>query len=290
MVTAAGSAVFTKLRSQSRADYRAGMVLFRWCMFILVLLLLFSLGFIIDALMTYDTFHDILLEVVKPLGITDYSRALHTFHAALLCLAGIIIGSYFLSWAPLALIVLGQRRYTWRILYETDLLWLYIMSDRITGGLPVPRHWWYRLAAALGFSSKRQRAGPGTVEAALTNLTLQFDAECRGVHRRGSPVLYTVLQWLFFISTGVTVVTAEILLVFPHLNPQQSGPIFTTYRTGIYYYVLNMLWCMSYEFAFKAIPVARRIGIRLALIHYFTADDLSLGLPQGLPTELNPLR
>lgn len=295
MATAVGPAAFTKLRAQSRADYWAGMALFRWCMFILFYLLLFSTGFIIDAAMKYDTFQDILLEVVKPLGVTDYSQALYMFHAALLCLAGLIFGSFVLSWMPLVLIALWQRRHSWRILNETDLLWLYIMSDRITGGPPVPRHWWYRLSAALGFSPKRRRIGPGTVEAALTNLTLQFDSECRGVRRRGSPALQIVLQWLIVIVAIVAIVTAHIMFVTPYFNlhpgnPQQHTVMYTTVRATILSYALNILLILTFQIAAKAIPAARRIGIRLALMHYFTTDDLAAGLPRCLPAELNPLR
>lgn len=301
MAAVTGPGVFANLRDQSRADYHSALGPYHtWLGLLLLLLLNLLLPIIfniIDISIGNHTLHDRVLDIVKPFGITDYSRALIIVIGALMCVAGSILGLYWLCWGQLVLIAQWQRRYTWRILNETSLLWFYIMSDRISGAPPIPEHWWYRFKEVVGLAPKRRQAGPGTVEASLTRLILHFDAECRGVRQRGIPAWQIALQWLIVILPVALLAIATLITYYClqnqiASNPAQAHAIITTYFRSyslVTYPFMLWLW-LSIEAAAGAIPAARRIGIRLALVHYFTTDELAAGLPRGLPVELKPLR
>jgi hypothetical protein len=301
MAVTVGPGVFDNLRDQMREDYQAAFGLHytsKYLLFFSLLSLLPSIiGVLIGIITGNNTINDIFLKIVKPWGITDHSQALLTVISVPLCLAEVAIGIYWLYRQQQLLIAIRQCRYTWRILTETGLLWFYIMSDRVSGAPPILPSAWYRFKDAVGLSPKRRQAGPGTVEAALTRLILHFDAECRQVKQRGIPAWQIALQWLISLLPIVLIPIIMIILYYSISNLIISNSAYANVLLSLfdrYYglasYVHTIFLLLSLETVVRAIPAARRIGIRSALIHYFTTDDLAAGVPRGFPAELKSLR
>jgi hypothetical protein len=279
-------------RAKVKRDFASGLWPYRWCLiwvgykaFQIILLLG---GMLIMLFPFRNTPGELSLtdQIQTWISKTGVHGCVHYFLTACFIVLGVIAALrliYLTNVWLLRWLASWQQRHTWGILTGTDVLVAMLLSDDLKGPKPDETATGTQQPSEALASDTRRLIRSGTATNSLEALAENFDTACRRMRLHGVPPRQVRLQRLVVTLPIVSMILTYFLYIYIFvfvINPKDpryfsyNSPAFHNLQLvfGLYLAVIWLTVC----FAVETIQAARRIGIRLALMDYFTAESFAV--------------